>query len=135
MSNRSIAESYFQAITRRDIEGAVAAFAPGAEFVEPGGGVPFPDGVRAMLGGYDAAFPGSRFETKLAIESGADVAIEGVWIGKNTGPMQLPDGKKMPATNKEVRAPFVTVFRIRDGKIASHRAYWDMAGFMAQLAP
>jgi len=135
MSNRSIAESYFQSITRGDIEGALAAFAPGAEFVEPGGGVPFPDGVRAMLGGYHGAFPGSRFEIKLAIESGADLAVEGVWVGNHTGPMQLPDGQKIPPTNREVRAPFVTVFRIRDGKLSAHRAYWDMAGFMAQLAP
>ena len=133
MSNRSVAESYFQAITRRDVEGALAALAPGAEFIAPSGGVPFPDGVRAMLAGYDAAFPGSRFETKLAVEAGADVAIEGVWIGKHTGPMHLPDGRSIPATNREVRAPFVTVFRVRDGKIASHRAYWDMAAFMAQL--
>jgi len=133
MSNRSVAESYFQAITRRDLEGALAAFAPGAEFIEPVGGVPFPDGVRAMLAGYDGAFPGSRFEIKLAIEAGDDVAIEGVWAGKHTGPMRLPDGRTIPATHKDVRAPFVTVFRVRDGKIASHRAYWDMAGMMAQL--
>ena len=134
MSNRSVAESYFQAVTRGDIEGAFATMAPGAEFVEPSGGVPYPDGVRAMLAGYVTAFPGCRFEIKLAVESGADLAVEGVWVGKNTGPMQLPDGKKLPATNKDVRAPFVTMFKIRDGKIASHRAYWDMAGFMAQLA-
>jgi steroid delta-isomerase-like uncharacterized protein len=133
MSNRSIAESYFQAVTRGDIEGALATFAPGAEFVEPSGGVPFPDGVRAMLAGYDGAFPGSRFEIKLVVETGADVAVEGVWVGKHTGPMHLPDGRKIPATNKEVRAPFVTMFRVRDGKLASHRAYWDMAGMMAQL--
>ena len=133
MSNRSVAESYFQAVTRRDVEGALATFAPGAEFVEPSGGVPFPDGVRAMLTGYDTAFPGSRFEVKLAVEAGADVAIEGIWSGKHAGPMQLPDGRSIPATNRDVRAPFVTVFRVRGGKIVSHRAYWDMAGFMAQL--
>ena len=134
MSNRSVAESYFHAVTRGDLQGALATFAAGAEFIEPTGGVPYPDGVRAMLGGYISAFPGCRFEIKLAVESGTDVAIEGVWIGKNTGPMQLPDGNKMPATGKEVRAPFTTMFRIRDGKIVSHRAYWDMGGFMAQLA-
>jgi steroid delta-isomerase-like uncharacterized protein len=133
MSNRSVAEGYFQAVTRGDVEGALATLAPGAEFVEPSGGVPYPDGVRAMLGGYITAFPGCRFEIKLAIESGADLAIEGVWVGKHTGPMHRPDGQKLPATNKEVRAPFATIFKIRDGKIASHRAYWDMAGFMAQL--
>jgi steroid delta-isomerase-like uncharacterized protein len=134
MSNRTVAESFFQAVTRGDVEGALATLAPGAEFTEPSGGIPYPDGVRANLGGYVTAFPGCRFEVKVALEAGADVALEGVWIGKNTGPLQLPDGRKLPPTNKEVRAPFVTVFKIRDGKITSHRAYWDTAAFMAQLA-
>jgi ketosteroid isomerase-like protein len=47
--------------------------------------------------------------------------------------MSLPDGRTVPATRKSVRAPFVTMFTVRDGKIVSHRGYWDMAGFIAQL--
>jgi len=33
MSNRSVAESYFHAVTRGDLEGALATFAAGAEFI------------------------------------------------------------------------------------------------------
>jgi ketosteroid isomerase-like protein len=33
-----------------------------------------------------------------------------------------------------VRAPFATIFRVRDGKIVAHRGYWDLAGFVAQLS-
>ena len=36
-------------------------------------------------------------------------------------------------TGRRVHAPFVTMFDIADGRITSHRPYWDMAGFMAQL--
>ena len=134
MSNRAIAERYFQAVTRGDIAAALACFAPGAEFVSPAGPAPVPDGVRAMLQGYEESFPRSVFEVLVAIESGDLVAIEGIWIGRHAGVLQLPDGRKIPPTQREVRAPFVTIFRIRDGKIAAHRGYWDLAGFMAQLS-
>ena len=46
----------------------------------------------------------------------------------------LPDGRKLPPTNREARAPFVTMFRFRDGKITQHRGYWDLAGFLAQIS-
>jgi ketosteroid isomerase-like protein len=39
----------------------------------------------------------------------------------------------MPEGSHELFAPFVTLFTVRDGRIASHRGYWDMAGFLAQL--
>jgi steroid delta-isomerase-like uncharacterized protein len=134
MSNRAIAEQYFQAITRGDIAAAAACFGPGAEFVSPMGPIPVPDGLRAFLQGYEDSFPRARFEVNNAVEAGDQIALEGVWIGKHTGIMQLPDGRKIPATQREVRAPFVTVFRVRDGKIAVHRGYWDLAGFLAQLS-
>jgi steroid delta-isomerase-like uncharacterized protein len=134
MSNRTIAEGYFQAITRGDIGGALACFAPGAQFAGPMGPVPVPDGLRVFLQGFEDSFPGARFEVLNAIEAADQVAMEGIWIGKHSGAMALPDGRKIPATGREVRAPFVTVFRVRDGKIASHHGYWDLAGFMAQIS-
>jgi ketosteroid isomerase-like protein len=133
MTNASIARKYFQAITNGDIAGAVASFAPNAEFQGPMGPIPIPDGVRAFLQGWEESFPRARFEVTNTVESGDDVAAEGVWVGKHTGPLRLPDGRTLPPTNREVRAPFVTMFRVRDAKLVVHRAYWDMAGFMSQL--
>jgi steroid delta-isomerase-like uncharacterized protein len=133
MNNQAIAEQYFQAVTSRNVDAALACFAPDAQFRTPLGPAPFPDGIRGMLHGYDSAFPGSRFEVENAVESGDQVVLEGTWIGRHTGPMQLPDGRTLPATGREVRAPFATVFRLRNGKLVAHRAYWDLASFMAQL--
>jgi steroid delta-isomerase-like uncharacterized protein len=133
MSNRAIAEGYFSSVSKNDIEGALGVFTKEAQFVAPMGPVPFPDGVRAFLGGYATSFPGHGFEITNVVEAGDQVAVEGVWLGKHTGPMTLPTGKTIPPTGKTVRAPFVTLFTVRDGRIVSHRGYWDMAGFLAQL--
>jgi ketosteroid isomerase-like protein len=51
MSSRAIAERYFQALDRGDVEGALACFAPGAEFASPMGTLPFPDGGSGQLPG------------------------------------------------------------------------------------
>jgi steroid delta-isomerase-like uncharacterized protein len=133
MSIRATAESYFHALNRGDVDGAIACFAPGADFVSPMGPLPLPDGARAYLKAFDQAFPGAQVQVTNAIEGGEQVALEAVWTGKHTGPLQLPDGRTLPATGREVRSAFAAVFGVSGGQIVAHRAYWDLAGFMAQL--
>ena len=130
---RDIAERYFRCIEKGDIAAALACLAPGAEFTNPLGAMPVPEGVRMMLQGYVVGFPDNRFEVKNVVESGDQVALEGDWVGTHTGPLPLPDGSSVPATGKALRSPFVTIFRVREGRIVSHRGYWDLAGFLAQL--
>jgi len=130
---RTIAEKYFKAVGEGNVEEAVSLFAPEADFSTPTGPVPTPEGIRQMLGGYAQAFPENRFEVARAVSAGEDVVLEGFWIGKHTGPMALPNGSSIPATGRSVKVPFATLFRVKAGKIASHRAYWDMATFLGQL--
>jgi ketosteroid isomerase-like protein len=86
-----------------------------------------------FLGAFDSAFPGARYEITQVFETGTSVAVEGVYRGIHSGPLITPDGAILPASGQEVAAPFVTVFEVADGSIRSHRPYWDLAGFMAQL--
>ena len=130
---RDIAERYFRSIERGDVASAMACLTPGAEFTNPLGAIPVPDGVRGMLDGYVSAFPDNRFEIKNAVESGDQVVLEGDWVGTHRGPLPLPSGQSIPATGRSVRSPFATVFRVREGRIVSHRSYWDLAGFLTQL--
>ena len=132
MSNKSIAMKYFENATKNP-EAALACFAAGADFLSPMGALPVPDGVRAFLCGYHESFPDSGFDITRMVEDGDQIVAEGFWFGTHTGPMQLPDGKTIPPTLRKVWAPFATLLTIRDGKILSHRGYWDLAGFMMQL--
>ncbi len=132
MSSRAIVMKYFDTATR-DVEAAIGCFAAGAEFVGPLGSLPVPDGLRAFLGGYRQSFPDSGFDVTNLVEAGDQVAVEGFWFGTHTGPIQTPDGRTIPATHRKVRSPFATFLTVREGKIVSHRGYWDLAAFMAQL--
>jgi predicted ester cyclase len=86
-----------------------------------------------MLDGYVQAFPGNRFEIARTVVSGNSIVVEGVWIGKHTGPMILPDGSTVPASGRSVRVPYATLFTLEGDRISSHHAYWDMASFLGQL--
>lgn len=133
MKEQTIPEQYFSALSAGNVAAAVALLAPNAEFSTPVGTLPVPDGARAMLEGYVRAFPGNRFEVARTIGSGEEIAVEGVWAGKHTGPMSMPDGSTVPATGRALRVPYATIFRVEGGLITRHRAYWDMASFLAQL--
>lgn len=128
-----LAVRYFDALSAGDVDAAVALIADDGDFRSPMGQMQGKDQIRAFLGGFDTAFPGAQFEIARVIESGGSVAVEGVYRGTHDGPLLTPDGGSLSATGRDVSAPFVTMFEVTGGAITSHRPYWDLAGFMAQL--
>jgi steroid delta-isomerase-like uncharacterized protein len=128
-----VALRYFQALSDGDVDGAVELVADGGDFRTPAGRMDGKGAIRGWLGVFDAAFPDSHFDVEHVLEDEQLVAVEGVYRGTHDGPLVTPDGQSLPATGRKVRAPFTTVFEVADGRIRSHRPYWDVAGFMAQL--
>src|SRR5437016_14439281 len=101
MPSREVAEQYFQRAIRGQYCRALACFSPDAEFVMPAGRLPFPDGVRAYLEGFQESFPGNSFEIANVLEAGDEVAIEGSWIGRTQDPCGCQTaGPSLPRTRK-----------------------------------
>jgi steroid delta-isomerase-like uncharacterized protein len=124
---------YFEALSTGDVEAAVALVAQDADFRTPMGLIPDREAVRAFLAGFDAAFPEASYRIDTVIESTASVAAEGLYAGTHNGPLPLPDGSSLAPTGREVSTPFVTMFRVVRGQIVSHRPYWNVTDFLAQL--
>ena len=124
---------YFEALSTGGIDEAVALVADNADFRTPMGPIPDRAGIRAFLAGFDAAFPEASYRIDTLLESTASVAAEGIYAGTHNGPLPLPDGSSLAPTGREVSVPFVTMFRVVDGAIVSHRPYWDVTDFLAQL--
>jgi ketosteroid isomerase-like protein len=61
------------------------------------------------------------------------VVAEWVWRATNTGPISRPDGTEIPTTEKTLELPGISVLSVRDGKVISHRDYFDNASIMSQL--
>ena len=79
------------------------------------------------------AVPDARFESLHAYEAGDTAIDEGVYSGRNTGPIQLPTGETLPATQKEIRIRGVDIATVRDGHIVDYRLYFDEMEFLGQL--
>jgi len=124
---------YFEALSTGDVDGAVALIADNADFRTPMGPIPDREGIRAFLAGFDAAFPEASYRIDTLLESTASLAghIESLIL--HNGPLPLPDGSSLAATGREVSVPFVTMFRVVDGAVVSHRPYWDVTDFFGQL--
>jgi predicted ester cyclase len=93
----------------------------------------FPDGdgnadriLRYHLVMLDA-FPDLSFRIEDTIAEG-DKVVRGTMAGMNTGSFQ---GR--PPTHNHVSMGFITICRVRRGKIVETCGYNDMAGFLRQL--
>jgi len=79
------------------------------------------------------AVPEATFETLHSYEAGDTAIDEGVFSGRNTGPIQLPTVETLPATQKEVRIRGVDIATVKDGRITDYRLYFDEMEFLGQL--
>ena len=79
------------------------------------------------------AVPEATFESLHAYEVGDTAIDEGIFSGRNTGPLHLPSGETLPATQKEIRIRGVDIATVRDGRIVDYRLYFDEMDFLGQL--
>ncbi len=79
------------------------------------------------------AVPEATFEVLHSYEAGDTAIDEGVYRGRNTGPLELPNGETLPPTQKEIRIRGVDIATVKDGRIVDYRLYFDEMEFLGQL--
>lgn len=79
------------------------------------------------------AVPDATFDSLHSYEVGDTAIDEGIYSGRNTGPLALPTGDSLPATGKEVRIRGVDLATVKDGRITEYRLYFDEMEFLGQL--
>jgi ketosteroid isomerase-like protein len=79
------------------------------------------------------AVPEARFESLSSFEVGDTAIDEGIYSGRNTGPLAFPDGTSLPATQKDITLHGVDFATVKDGQITSYRLYFDQLEFLDQL--
>jgi predicted ester cyclase len=89
--------------------------------------------IRAGLEPFLKAFPDIRLVTERTFGAGDWVTQLSHMRATHTGPLEVPGGPTIPATNKSVRLPVALVARIEGGKFAEINLYFDQMGLMAQL--
>jgi steroid delta-isomerase-like uncharacterized protein len=90
------------------------------------------DGIRQFMEGWIGGFPDARVEISNVVLSDDGASVEFRGTGTHTETFHTPMGD-IPPTGKTVDIPFCDVHRIRDGKIAESRTYFDTGTVMRQL--
>ncbi len=85
------------------------------------------------MAAFQGAFPDASWEPVAKHEAGDTAIDEGYSFGTNTGPLQMPSGDTLPPTGKRVRLRGCDVATVKDGRIVSHRFYYDQTEFAEQL--
>ena len=136
VAREAIAKRLAEAISKRDANAIAALHAPSGVNYFPGSpeGIQGRDAIRKFNETMAKAFQDTEMKLSNVIPKGDTVAAEFVFKGKNTGPLELPTGATLPATNRQVTIPGALFLRVNtEGLIAEQRVYFDNASFLQQL--
>jgi predicted ester cyclase len=91
------------------------------------------DAIVAYFDQFTQGFPDARWEELSKVESGNTAIDEGYFLGTHTGPLATPTGETIPPTGKRVRVRECDIATVENGRIISHRFYFDQMDFLQQL--
>jgi steroid delta-isomerase-like uncharacterized protein len=133
MTIRQLIERHYHEVNTQTYDDVREVFAddivteaPGAEAMR---------GIEAFVAygqAFHRGFPDGHIHLDRYVESGNVGIVEGRFTGTNTGPLGMPAGE-VPPTGKSLELKFADVFRVRSGRIAEHRIYYDTMAMLGQL--
>jgi hydroxyacylglutathione hydrolase len=125
----AVARRYFAAVTARDLDGAVACWAPGGREVVHGIlDAPAPEAVREFIGGMLAAVPDLRFEVVGTTTQDDRCAVQWRLTGTFAGEPFLG----YAASGARLDLVGCDVLTVRDGLIVRNDAYTNGTTFAQQ---
>ncbi len=129
-ANEAIARKGFEAFNTGDMSLVDEITAEGAVGHDPANpdAAPGPEGSKAVIEMYRAAFPDLEFKVEEIISDGDFVVSR--WSSRGTNDGELGG---MPATGRSTTSSGITIDKIVDGKIVESWAQWDNLGLMTQL--
>ncbi len=116
------------------LDKSMAAYAADAEVIDvPSGAIlRGPDGHKRLWLFFVENFPDMRVELTNVFATEDQAVLEGTWRWNDTGPLPLPSGA-LPSMRRSGELRWCFVYQIRNGKIVSLHAYYDMMTQLEQL--
>jgi ketosteroid isomerase-like protein len=91
------------------------------------------EAIAGYLSEFVQGFSDVSWEPLSKLESGNTAIDEGYFLGTHTGPLEGPSGETIQPTGKRVRLRECDVATVENGRITSHRFYFDLMQFLQQL--
>ena len=134
MTGSTAVESSLELWNNHDREGYIACFAEDCEFNVPRRPGKGRAAVAAWWDFHATAFGPGNVRVDSLIESGQTVVLEAVYEATHIGPLLAVGSRgEIPATNRSIAFPYVTIYTVRDGLIGRSRGYWDGFEMLDQL--
>jgi hydroxyacylglutathione hydrolase len=128
---REVAQRYFDALARRDLDGAAACWAPdGVDHLIGQSDAHGPEGVRAFFGELFAAVPNWAFEVETIVAEGDRAAVRWNATGTFAGAGAL---QGIEPTGSRVEMAGFDLLQVRDGLIVRNDAFSDGLGFARRI--
>ncbi|MEU6933817.1 nuclear transport factor 2 family protein [Streptomyces sp. NPDC046385] len=131
---RDVMDRFTEAVTHADLQAISGLLAEDAVALTPDGGeIEGRDAIVEYWRTMTTSIPDATFTYRNRFEIGDTAIDEGLFTGKNTGPIPLPDGDTLPATGRTVNIRGIDLAQVKDGRIQSYRLYFDQMEFLDQL--
>jgi predicted ester cyclase len=129
--NTAVIEAIYDAFNNKDISRLASLAESGATVTNVAfGNVEQP--MRDYFQNWATAFPDGKIEVSRFIASDDSVMCEFTGRGTHTGVLQTHMGPIAP-TNKRAEGSFVEIYELRNGRVASVRAYFDPINLLRRL--
>jgi steroid delta-isomerase-like uncharacterized protein len=123
-----------EAYNAHDLDRFIEIYSDDCELTVPG----FPPfkgkaAVRECWRLFMESFPDDHLTVSNQIVEGMTAVGEWTAEATNTGPLYLPSGQVLPPTGRRYTNRGIDAAAFVDGRVKSHRLYWDTTEILAQL--
>nr|WP_062341100.1 ester cyclase [Herbidospora sakaeratensis] len=122
------------AINDHDLARMRELFTDDATYVSPAGVAEGPEQILWLYEQFFRGFPDLHLAVWYeATTTDNPLMVEWTAIGTHTGPFLLPDGSDLAPTGRRITLRGTCASFLEDGKIATHREYFDQLELYSQL--
>jgi predicted SnoaL-like aldol condensation-catalyzing enzyme len=89
---------------------------------------PGPEGLKMIIGLFQAAFPDMRVTIEEELAEGNKVITRGYFSGSHQG-----DFQGIPPTGRQIKVKYIDIWRVENGKLVENWVQMDQLGLMQQL--
>jgi len=126
--NEKIVEKIFEAMNHHDTEAFMSHFSDDLTFVMPSGRTVDKEGLRKEIAIDDLGLPDSSYRVDRMGSKGNAVVVEYTRTGTHKGAWY-----RIPATNKKIEYPVVSIYDFEAGKVKLVKVYFDRLRLLNQM--
>ena len=132
MDARAVADRYYEALRRNDVDGVVSTLDPQCQAEVPGATLDGREQVRGWMGSFFDAFPDISHSISDVDVRGQTVCATVHVTGTHSEPFVTSQGT-VPPTERTIDIRARNEMDVRDDSIGALRITFDAADFMRQL--